>query len=351
MNSILDPDEMPKWLSTIWNKKDYKGIYAGINDDDCAIIEISKDLKIVITTDYLNYSPIGLELGVSNHFDIGRLIVCSNISDLCGTGAEPIAFLLGIMLKKGTNQGVYKKIVKGVKYELDKIKIPLIGGDSKLGNENTYYGIAIGVSNSSRKLFTKQEALPEDNLWISGYIGNVSAAVYGLSNKIMNLKWNKWAYKIINDPILPITKSQKIAKLLLGNGGTDISDGLGADALSMAQLSKVGVVINPNLIPISEEVHMLAKETHIPAWYFAFTIGGDFQFLVTSNQKNDSLMEKIGMKKIGRITKNQKYLIEIEHNKFHPMPIIGHRDKNKSSFSKEVNNIIDTLKFNLKIRL
>ena len=347
MNKILDPDEMRKWLSSLWKHKAFNWLYAGINDDDCAIIEITKKQKIVITTDFLNNSPIGLELGISNYFDIGRLIVGSNISDLCGTGAIPKAFLLGLMFKKGSYENNYKEIIRGVNFELDKIKIPLIGGDSKLGKENSFYGIAIGTSNNKQKLFTKREAKPKDNLWVSGTLGNVSAAVYGLSTKIMHKEWETWAITKINEPFLPIEKSMKIANYMVGNGGTDISDGLGSDLRDMVQLSNVGVIIEPDLIPIDKHVQEISDKMKIPAWHFAFVIGGDFQFLVTSNSSNDELMNKIGMVRIGRIIEEPEYLIKV-NNLYKPLPNKGHRDINKPSFFLEVKSILEDINNNLK---
>lgn len=342
----LDPDEMPQWLSTLWRSSLANWIDAGINDDDCAIIDISNEEKFIITTDFLNSSPIGLELGISTFFDIGRLIVGSNISDLCGTGAIPKVFLLGLMFKKGTIEEDYKAVIKGVKYELDKIGIPLIGGDSKLGKENTFYGIAIGVSNNSQKLFTKCEAKTGDNLWVSGKIGNVSAAVYGLTKKNMDDDWEKWAKKSINEPVLPIEKSRSIAIHKLGNGGTDISDGLGADIHNLVSHSNVGVIVHTDQIPLDDRTIELANKINVPAWFFPYIIGGDFQFVVTSNPKNDDLMIKIGMVKIGEITTEPDSLIEIE-GKTKPMPKIGHRDIHKPSFSKEVITLLDILKRNL----
>jgi thiamin-phosphate kinase len=339
----LDPDEMPPWLSSLWKGSLAGWIHAGIDDDDCAIIDISNEDKFIITTDFLNNSPIGLELGISTFFDIGRLIVGSNISDLCGTGATPKAFLLGLMFKKGTNENDYKEVIKGAKFELDKINIPLIGGDSKLGKVNTFYGIAIGVSSNSQKLFTKSEAKAGDNLGVSGNIGNVSAAIYGLTKKNMDKEWEAWAKKSINEPLLPIEKSRNIANHKIGNGGTDISDGLGADIQNMVKSSNVGVIVDSDLIPLDEHTIALAKEIEIPAWFFSFIIGGDFQFIVTSNSTNDDLMIKFGMVKIGEITTETSCLVKIA-GKTKPMPYVGHRDINKPSFSNEVNSLLDNLK-------
>mgnify|MGYP000920182156 CR=1 FL=1 len=347
MKKNLDPDEMPKWLSSLWETNINDLVKAGINDDDCAILKLSDDLDLVITTDFLNSSPIGIELGISEPFNIGRLIVGSNISDLCGTGAEPIAFLLGLMLKKGSSVDKYKEIVLGVKHELDNLNIPLVGGDSKLGKENSFYGIALGISSAQRKLYTKNGAKPGDIIWVSGACGSVGAAVYGLSNKLMNIEWDNWAKSRINEPVLPIVKSKFVAEAKIGNGGTDVSDGLGSDLKSISDASNVGIVINCDSIPIEDEVKLLAEKMNIPAWFFSFSIGGDFQFVVTTESCCQEQMVDMGFYNIGYTTNADNSYI-VHNGKRRIMPILGHRDLRKVSFGDEVNSLLKDLNNNLK---
>jgi thiamine monophosphate kinase len=138
----FDPDEMPKWISAFWKKKKYKNVVAGINDDDCAVVKVGSE-RIVVSVDYLNANPIALELGIGSFKDLGRLLVAANVADLCGTGAKPIGFLTSIMLNKETaNQIQFIQFMQGVKKELLKHGIPLIGGDTKLGNSNSFCGVA-----------------------------------------------------------------------------------------------------------------------------------------------------------------------------------------------------------------
>src|SRR5438045_1458543 len=96
---VFVPDEMPNWIASFWNHRHYKNVLAGINDDDCAIIKIEKE-ELVISVDYLNANPIAIEFKLGNYQDLGKLLIAANLSDLCGTGAKPIAFLTCVMLKK-----------------------------------------------------------------------------------------------------------------------------------------------------------------------------------------------------------------------------------------------------------
>jgi thiamine-monophosphate kinase len=333
----FDPDEMPPWLSKLTGKKLNPEIIAGINDDDCAVLRISQR-EIVITTDYLNAKPIALELGFGSYWDLGRILVGANISDLCGTGALPIAFMASIMVEQGPDAATkFKSIMEGIHFQLQKYKIPLIGGDSKLGRD-AFCGIAIGVKEKGTKLFLKNAASPGDSIWVSGNIGNVSAAIEGLKKGNMSESWNRWARKSIIEPNVPLKKSRTIASLKIVNGGTDISDGLAANLWNLCKSSNVGAIVDVDAIPTAKQTQQLAKCRDIASWIYSMSIGGDFQFLFTSNSKNDLKLSELGFYRIGLIMEGREAYLNI-NGEVHPMPKTGHRDKGIISFHDEVQRL------------
>ena len=342
MNNNIDVDEMPKWLSSLIGKKFHSNIIAGINEDDCAIIKVGKE-EIVITTDYLNSNPIALELGIATYWDLGRILVAANISDLCGSCAYPKAFLASIMLdKQNIKESDYKDLMSGVKYELDKCKIPLIGGDSKLGKANSFCGIAIGSKKKNTKLLLKNGAKAGDSIWVSGKLGGTASATFGLQENNMPEDWNEWAKDKIINPSLPLKKSKKLARLKVGNGGTDISDGLGADLWNLCQASKVGALVEVDEIPLSKRTIQLAKKKNVNPWIFSLTIGGDFQFLFTANKKNDKKLLKLGFIRIGEILNEEEAYLIIQGKRV-IMPKLGHRDSRKKTFYEEIDNLLNDI--------
>lgn len=342
----IDPDIFHFWINSYLGDNyysHYKHIEAGINQDDCAIIRLDKEKKLVITTDYLNANPIALELGIGNFYDLGRITVASNISDLCGTGAQPIGFLLGIASGKETSPDNIMDFVKGAKYELDEIKVPLIGGDTKLGNSNSFYGVAVGFADNSRKLFPKNSAKENDILWVSGNIGSVSASVHGLSLNFGTDTWKKWAIESVINPKLPLHLSRKLALKKIGNGGTDLSDGLGMDLMSLCKASNLGVLINAEKIPTNTNVQKLANHLLIPAWFYTIICGGDFQFIVSTNKRYKSTMEKLGFHEIGML-KNISCGCKIEYqSQFFDMPNFGHQDVRGKKFGEEITYLLEQL--------
>lgn len=342
IKNSIDPDGIPKWLERQWSRNNYTDVIAGINDDDCAVIRLNENEKIVLTTDFLNANPISVELGICDTSDLGRLLVASNISDLCGTGANPIAFLLGVTMAKDDNEDDLFNFFEGVKTELDKIGIPLVGGDTKLGKSRAFIGTAIGNSNQDRKLFLKNEAKPDDILWVSGELGAVGASVYYYANSFKNNNIKNAAKKVILSSDVPINKSKLVSIAKIGNGGTDISDGLGADLYNLLDASNVGAEIYSDKIPYSKLVDSIAKFELIEPWMFSLIIGGDFQFMVTTKEEHRDRMKNFGFIEIGRITKNKEKNLIYNDKKF-KLPDFGHRDGRKQDFRNEVKYILKEL--------
>jgi len=125
----LIPEAQFDWLAKAWIGQLPAYVLSGISDDDCAILRIGRQ-KLVVTTDFLNASPIALEHGLGNYEDLGYLLVGANLADLAGTGAKPIGFLAGITLPKDSSEGQFRMLMKGVKRGLLDYGIPLVGGDT-----------------------------------------------------------------------------------------------------------------------------------------------------------------------------------------------------------------------------
>lgn len=338
--SNFNPLCAPIVLENLWTKDELrsKNILCGINEDDCSIISLG-DKIIGITTDYLNSKPICLEFNIATYFDFGRLTVASNLSDLLGSGLKPHSFMLGLMLKRSIAKEEFLSFIEGLKFELDKYGIPLIGGDTKLGQENAFIGIAIGEVNNIKQLFLKNRAKVGDKIFVSGKLGSVASAVAFLKSEFKNLEeykdLKKWSNAQLIDPILPYELSRSLSELELSLGGTDISDGLSSDLYDLCNTSKVGAILYSNLIPLDDHLKKIALLLNIEEWKFPFLTGGDFQFIFTINFHEILKIEGLKCFEIGEIidengifVKNESSTIRLEN--------FGHNDSNNMSFADEI---------------
>ena len=342
MQKLLDPDEMPAWIAGLWPKsKRPTSVVAGVNDDDCAILRW-KSPYLVATTDFLNANPIALELGIGSPWDLGRLVVAANLSDLCGSGALPVALLVGVTLPHKTAKAEFQNFMQGVQFESNLHGVPVVGGDSKLGKSRVVHAVALGSAKSKRQLFPKNGSKPGDILWVSGNVGSVAASVWGFRRSDLPPKWKTWARKSLLIPRLPLAASRQVSTSECGHGGTDISDGLGADLLELCKASSVGAIVDVERIPVAAEVKRAAKIAKVEPWRFAFASGGDFQFLVTTSKAYSGKMKKFGFTAIGEITSNRTLALRFPSSLRRSLPTKGHRDHRGLTFAQEIDFLIRT---------
>lgn len=337
----LDPDAMPAWLSQLRIARGKTTIVAGIDDDDCAVLRWGQGL-LVITTDYLNAHPIATELGLGSIKDLGRLNVLANLSDLCGSGADPRAFLSAVTMPRDSSVADFEELMSGVFDEASNWDVPVVGGDTKLGTSMAVLGVAVGAAESESHLFLKNRALPGDGIWCSGNLGSCSAAVLGIRDAHTSLSFQNWAQSAILRPTLPLAKSRSVSQAKIGHGGIDISDGLGNDLHRLAAASQVGLVIYADRIPIAKETAELASILQIPSWGFAFGSGGDMQFVVTASPTATNLMEQIGMVWFGEVVAKQELTLLDAAGRAMRLPKGGHRDARKMDFATEIRMLVSS---------
>ena len=341
--SALDPDDAPAWLAMNVgiNRVPALNVLAGIDADDCAILEAPSPL-IVLTTDYVNATPISLQLGLASIYDIGRYLVNANLADLCGSGARPAALLVSVMWDRSSPREEFEELMRGADSAASECSVRIIGGDTKLGPKSAYAATAIGFADDESELFIKSRATPGDGVWVSGTLGSCAAAVLGFAMPEMSPAWRTWAEAAIVRPTLPLAISRQVASLRMGAAGTDISDGLGADLNDLCNSSGVGVEITAGAIPLAPEAEAVARSLAVPGYRMAFTIGGDLQFLVTASARYEKNLHEIGLVKIGSVHADPSHRIIIDSsNKRVPLPSAGHRDSRGLTFHEEIQYLLE----------
>jgi thiamine-monophosphate kinase len=335
MAKTLDPDDVPEWLAKCWPVASSDPfVIAGVNDDDCAVLQWDEAL-LVVTTDYLNASPIATQLGIATPRDLGRLVVASSVADLCGSGARPRAMLLGAMLQHGTTDEEFQELIGGAKGAAADWGVKVIGGDTKLGASRALFSVGIGSAISRANLFLKSGGEPGHLLWCSGPLGSCNAAAVGLGRSDLSQEWVDWAKDAILNPKIPVELSRQLSSRCLGRGGIDISDGLGADLHTLCRASRTGAVVDATHIPIDSRVAELADAIGVEPWAFVFGCGGDFQFLVSTARSSRREVEQLGFHLIGELTKQNALSLKIGNRNI-PLPSSGHRDARGMTFPEEI---------------
>lgn len=336
----LDPDAVPDWLSTLWPPagRDPR-IVAGVNEDDCAVMRWGEEY-VVLTVDFLNSRPIAIQLGLGGLAEVGRLLVAANLADLCGTGAEPRALLIGATLERSASEEDFRNLMQGVHAEATRWGVPVVGGDTKLGADRALLAVALGSAQDLECLFLKSGGKAGDLLWCSGALGACNAAVLGLTHQKMPEEWQQWAKDSILIPNLPLAKSRAVSRARLGHAGIDISDGLGADLKRLCDASHVGAVVEAQRIPVEGSARDVAALMGIEPWALAFGCGGDFQFLVSTSREAMTAVEDLGFSLIGELTEAPEIRLRLSDGADVPLPESGHRDARNASFTDEILELV-----------
>jgi thiamine monophosphate kinase len=176
---------------------------------------------------------------------------------------------------------------------------------------------------------------------VSGNVGSCAAAVFGWEQQAASHVWRDWARGAVANPVLPLHLSREASALALDAAGTDLSDGLGADLASLCDASKVGVEIIAEAIPIDVHVGVVSSHIGAPPYAFAFTVGGDLQFVLCASDRNSARLEGLGLVRIGTIHADPTHRKLITANgMLTDLPSVGHRDAHAMTFRDEVGHLL-----------
>lgn len=310
-----------------------------VGGDDTAVLLLGSQ-HVVVTSDFINYRPAMLTLGVGTYYDYGYVLVGNSLSDLCGSGAAPVAVMLNLMIPGDFNHDAAVDIVRGARDIATSVGAAVVGGDTKGGVSLVGCATVLGTVSDAAELFLRTNARAGDKIALSGAVGDFAAAVYALSRPGLRLPsaLRERAIRAIIRPTLPIRVSLSLRTFRAHLGGLDISDGLGGDARLLATRSNVGVSLIAEQIPVGEVAVEVAEMLGIPPFAFALASGGDWQFLFTFRPESLSKIPD-GSVVVGDITSGEDCILRVGGEPV-PLPTWRHVDFLHSDFVAEIQAVI-----------
>ncbi|MEZ5334637.1 MAG: thiamine-phosphate kinase [Methanolobus sp.] len=264
-----------KRLSGILNSGCNPDICIGSGADDCAVIDISDDEYMVVTTDMLHRTTDFPEQ--MTPWQIGWMSAAVNFSDVASMGARPIGFLSSMGFSKDTDVSFVEDISRGMDDCAKFCGTSVIGGDIDTHEELTINGTALGKVKKS-EILTRKGAKVGDKVCVTGFAGSAGAALHAIMNN-MDVPDN-----LIDKLLTPIPRVNEAMKLAESGGVTcmmDTSDGLAMSLHDLADLNCVGFQINEEALPIQPELCEYVTPDEDLQMDFALYTGGDFELLFT----------------------------------------------------------------------
>ena len=274
--SLLEFDVIQKYFSKITNTNNNANIPLAIGDD-AAIVSLPENTELVICTDTLNdgiHFPID-----TSAYNIGYKALAVNLSDIAAMGATPKWFTLNVSLPSVNNTWL-QDFTKGLADLSAQYKLDLIGGDTTRGPLSVTITLA-GHINKGQAL-TRTSAEIGDKVYLSGCTGE---AAVGLATSLNNVGGDTLDDYFVNRLNKPTARVELGLSLVgIANACIDISDGLLADALHIANASQYGIQLNLDFIPLPK---INNKEQ---AKQYALSGGDDYELIFTvPNNKQQAL--------------------------------------------------------------
>ena len=283
---------------------------SALNLNDDVFFDKKKGLAISIDT----YNEKTHFFDFKNPELVIKKIIRSSISDLLCKGVNPkYYFISGSGNKKTFSKKNLSKISLALQQEQNKYGITLCGGDTTFSNKLSFSITSIGFS---KKIIYRNKAKFNDDVYITGDIGDSFVGLKILQKKIKTIKNSKNYF--LNKYFKPdIQKNFPNDLLKFANTSIDISDGLIDDFEKMINKQKLSYKLFEDKIPISKKLNDYLKKNKLKKRDF-ISNGDDYQILFTANVDKSRIIyntsKKLGIKisKIGKITSNKHNSIIID---------------------------------------
>ncbi|HSE77700.1 MAG TPA: thiamine-phosphate kinase [Alphaproteobacteria bacterium] len=247
--------------------------------DDAAVFTPTAGMDIVMTCDAI---VEGVHFTPDDPPDaIARKALRVNLSDLAAKGAKPVAYLMTLALPQDLSEHWIPGFVAGLAADQIEFGVALAGGDTVMTPGPLWISITHFGEVPRGAMLRRGGAKPDDNLYVSGTIGDgllgllvVRGDIEGLS--AVARKYVASRYRIPQPRV-------RLGPRLLGvaSAAMDISDGLVADLGHLARVSGVAAVVEEALVPLSPAGRAAVKR-HRDLLPRILTGGDDYEILFSA---------------------------------------------------------------------
>ncbi len=220
------------------------GALLGVGDD-AALLQVDSGKVLAVSSDML---VCGTHFFAdTDPFLLGHKTLAVNLSDLAAMGATPRWATLAIAMPLA-DEAWLARFSAGFFALADAHGVELVGGDTTRGPLNLCVTIFGEVA--ARQALRRSGAQPDDEIWVSGFIGDAALALAHLQGRV--------ALSASDFAACTTALCQPKPRVALGlalcgiaNSAIDISDGLLGDLGHILEASNAGAQVNFDQLPIS----------------------------------------------------------------------------------------------------
>jgi thiamine-monophosphate kinase len=263
----------------------------GVSDqDDCAAFLLSGEQMVVFGSDYVRGSKFSLyENGHLSNYDIGWYLAGANLSDIAAMGAKPLGLTSVIRYPKEMPEEEFTQVMCGIRDCCRAHGMHNVGGDIGTAERLILSGSAIGTVEPGR-LLRRSAAVPGQVVVLTGSTGLAGTAMrYGARYtpaqtdecpefQRLIAKWRR---------VEPRFAHARILSRFGGEVGAcvDTSDGLRGALEELCKRSRVGLIVDEDLVPRDSDVEILTGILGLDLLETIFGDSVDFELVATVSEE------------------------------------------------------------------
>ena len=265
--------------------------------DDSAYV-LFDDRYLLVTTDMVRKKTHFPE--VMTPWEMGWFAAAVNLSDIAAMGGEPLGLLLSLGLPKSMDENQVLEIIRGARECVERYDVSIIGGDTKEHDEVTIGGVAVGVV-PKEEILLRIGMKPGDVVAVTGSLGKAGAGFLALKHGLDGVSFDG-----LVKPIPRLVEGRGLAENRLVSTCMDLSDGFVNSLYQLAEINKVGFLIEGDKIPVARDAFVVTEKLGLDPFSVAMDYGGDYELLVTLSEENvGEACDVVGETKltvVGRVT-------------------------------------------------
>ncbi len=250
--------------------------------DDAALVEVTSEHSLVVTTDVL-VDGVHFSQQTTTPEDVGWRAAAANLSDLAAMGASPLGITVGLSLPGDVPVRWLESLYEGLVSCLEQYQTVILGGDVCRSPVITVAITALGQVLPNR-VIRRYGAQLGDVIVVTGVHGAARAGLELLLNPDFGQKLSKSERKALilahqrPKPRLDILASLWDLVSMPRIGGMDSSDGLADALIQICQCSRVGARIERDRISLPSSFSGWLSPEQALEW--ALSGGEDFELVL-----------------------------------------------------------------------
>jgi thiamine-monophosphate kinase len=224
-------------------------------------------------------------------YQLGRKSLAVNMSDIAAMGGTPKEAVLSVAIPDTVDLEYLDALYDGMKAMAKEFEVNLLGGDTTSSPGPLIINIALVGEAQKEEVLYRSTAKVGDVVFLTGPVGSAAA---GLDIILKGRGADEWEELIEahHNPYPQIKTGRIIASMKVANSLIDVSDGVAADLGHICTESKLGAIIEEEMIPTTAQFRAYCAKFQENSRHLSLHVGEDYVLLGTVPEESATRLQK-----------------------------------------------------------